>query len=109
MTHKMSIIDVFILLAQNGWVEDIIPAWTTCRDIFYDDTFTERLNTLFEERSMDYLCDKQEVEAGNCCDDYEVMGNCYCLDIAKWYYYDDEQRLLSLMRLLYTRKEFFPY
>lgn len=110
---KMATLTVLTLLAQNGWVRDILPAWTTCRELFYDETFTERMETFFEDdieaESDHYMHTQYLAHHEECCDDIVITGSCYCRDIAAWHHDDHMNAYRSFQNLLYTRDEFFPY
>lgn len=105
-------IDILILLAQNGWTADILPAWTTCRELFCNETFTERVNAFFEERYDTHFADREEVydlaAVNECCEERNYTGDCWCVDIASWHMSTYADKMASFESLLCTRKEFFP-
>jgi hypothetical protein len=53
----MSVIDVFVLLAQNGWMNDIYRTRGVCKDIYTDPTFefhyTQFLKDLYAKYEYD--------------------------------------------------------
>ncbi len=112
-TTKMAALDAFVVMAQNGWFREILPVWTTCRGLFYDETFTERIHTFFEEdieaEADHYMHTEYLGYNRECCDEIEVTGMCYCRDIAAWHYDAHMDAYRSFQNLLYTRDQFFPY
>ena len=115
---KMSALDVLTIMVQNGWNE-AVPAWTSCRELFYDATFTDYVCSYFERTWYDKEngCDDAETEfdKGTCCDfAAETVATlfrtplywCTCVDTAHFWMDDFTKRYVACERLLDARQEF---
>lgn len=114
---KMSALDVLTIMIQNGWNE-AVPAWTSCRELFYDTTFTEYVCSYFERAWYDKEkgCDDAETEfdKGTCCDfaaenAAALFSNsldwCTCVDTAQFWKDEFTKRNVAFERLLDAREE----
>jgi len=114
---KMSALDVLTIMVQNGWNE-AVPAWTSCRELFYDATFTEYVRSYFERACYETEkgCEDAETafDKGTCCDFADenaaaLFSNsldwCTCVETAQFWRQAFYTWNAAFNRLLDTREE----